>query len=121
MSANLYRDASGVVGIPYPDFPFILEQTGGCLRLHANGVERAGRRFDFLSGFHQHVDSHRLAAITEWETIRAANLERKRGHVENSRENIGDASRDNVLFALTILLDQVLLFEHGLAARVIEG
>ncbi len=111
---------AGIVGVPNPDPPLLLEDAGGGGRSDADGVERSGRHLELLLGLDADHDIHGLVAVVEREGVGIADGELLSRNIEDAGNDVGDTPGDVVLDVLDLAILEVGLVEDALVARVIE-
>src|SRR5208283_795950 len=121
LGSHLHWQVLSVVGVPDPDSSPVLQDPVVAFGTDANGLEGSGRGFHLLFAFHVRLHGHRLPAIVERETVGSALLQGQAGHIKNARHHVGYAARNVVFRFLLLIVFEVALFQHSLAAAVVIG
>jgi hypothetical protein len=119
--AHLYGQMALVVGVPNPDVPAILDDTGIGRGLHADGLEGAEGGLDFLAALHFHGHRDGVQRVHNGNDKALANFHGLRRGVVNAGQQIRKAARDGGLNVLGLACDLVFLVEDGLALPVIHS
>ena len=117
---HLHREMAVVVRVPDPDVAAIFDHAGIGGGLHTNGFEGAERGFDLFATFYFERDRYGVRGVDDGEHEALTNIERLRGGIENSGQQIGNAAGDRLLNVLGIPFDEVLLVEDGFLRAVVK-
>src|SRR5271166_2808824 len=121
LGPHLHRQVLGVVGVPDPHSPPVLQDPIVAFGTDANGLERSGRGLHLLFAFHVRLHGYRFTAIVEREAVGSALLQGQAGDIKNSRHHVSHAAGNVVLGFLLLTVFEISLFQDRFAAAVVIG
>src|SRR5208337_912370 len=120
LRSHLHWQVLRVVGVPDPDSSPVLQDPVVAFRTDANGLEGSGRGLHLLFAFHVRLHGYRFVAIVERKAVGSALLQGQAGHIKNARHYVGYAAGNVVLRFLLLIVFEVSLLQHSLAAAVVK-